>query len=209
MIYEFRTYTLKVRTLGEFVKRFGDALPKRLELSPLAAFWHTELGRLNQVIHVWSYKDANERARVRAEAVKLGVWPPSVSEFITDMRSEIMVPLPFSPKLEPSNHGPFFEMRSYVLRPGGVPEMAAKWEEHLPGRLAVAPDRCVHVRCRWAQPVGSHLGLQKLRAAHGGPQNDAGEGHLAAAAAGPDADPGSEPDVCSAVFPDPISRLPT
>lgn len=139
MIYEFRTYTLKVRTLGEFVKRFGEALPKRRELSPLAAFWQTELGPLNQVIHVWPYADANERAAVRAEAVKTGVWPPAVSEFITDMRSEILVPLPFSPKLEPSNHGPFFEMRSYVLRPGGVPEMAAKWEEHLPARLQLSP----------------------------------------------------------------------
>jgi NIPSNAP len=139
MIYEFRTYTLHVRTMPEFLKRFGDALPHRLQYSPLAAFWYTEFGLLNQVIHVWPYVDANERARIRAEANKPDVWPPKVHEFIADMRSEVLVPLPFSPPLEPSNHGPFFEMRSYTLRAGGVPEMAAKWEKHLAPRLELSP----------------------------------------------------------------------
>ncbi len=139
MIYEFRTYTLHVRTLPEFLNRFGEALPKRLEYSPLAAFWYTEIGPLNQVIHVWSYKDTNERARIRAEVVKAGIWPPKTMEFIADMKSEILEPLPFSPMLEPSNHGPYFEMRSYVLRAGGIPEMTAKWEKHLAPRLELSP----------------------------------------------------------------------
>ena len=52
MIYEFRTYTLAPRALPEFQRRFGEALPPRLALSPLAAFWYTEIGPLNQVIHV-------------------------------------------------------------------------------------------------------------------------------------------------------------
>jgi hypothetical protein len=139
MIYEFRTYTLKVRTTPEFLRRFGEALPARLELSPLVACWTSEFGALNQVIHVWSYADAGERTRVREEAVRRKVWPPAVAEFITDMRSEIMVALPFSPPLVPSSHGPYFEMRRYTLRAGGVPEMAAKWEKHLAPRLELSP----------------------------------------------------------------------
>ncbi|HEX4894172.1 MAG TPA: NIPSNAP family protein [Hyphomicrobiaceae bacterium] len=139
MIYEFRTYTLQPRTLPEFLKRFGEALPKRLEFSPLAAFWYTEIGPLNQVIHVWPYKDLNERAKTRAAAVKAGIWPPKTSEFITEMRSDILEALPFSPKLEPSSNGPWFEMRSYTLAAGGIPQMAAGWEKHLPGRTALSP----------------------------------------------------------------------
>ncbi|MGE0701915.1 MAG: NIPSNAP family protein [Hyphomicrobiaceae bacterium] len=139
MIYEFRTYTLHVRTMPEFLKRFGEALPRRLELSPLTACWVSEFGPLNQVIHVWQYSDAGERARVRAEAVRIGVWPPKVADLITDMKSEILQLLPFSPKPEPSSHGPYFEMRDYTLRAGGVPEMAAKWEKHLAPRLELSP----------------------------------------------------------------------
>ena len=76
MIYEFRTYTLQPRTLPEFLKRWTDALEPRLMLSPLAAFWYTEIGPLNQVIHVWPYENTLERSKIRAEAVKRGIWPP-------------------------------------------------------------------------------------------------------------------------------------
>ena len=92
MIYEMRTYDLKPRTLPEFEKRFGEALPKRQSYSPLAAFWHTEIGPLNQVIHVWPYQDLAERERIRAAAAKDGVWPPPTLEFIDNMRSEIFMP---------------------------------------------------------------------------------------------------------------------
>ena len=139
MIYEFRTYTLHPRSLPEFLKRWTDALPKRLEYSPLSAFWFTEIGPLNQVIHVWGYKDTNERAKIRADVVKAGIWPPKTSEFIAEMRSDILEPLPFSPKLEPSNHGPFFEMRSYTMQAGTMGQMAAGWEKHLPARTAMSP----------------------------------------------------------------------
>ena len=41
MIYEFRTYTLKPRSLAEVEKRYGEAYEYRKKYSPLAAFWHT------------------------------------------------------------------------------------------------------------------------------------------------------------------------
>ncbi len=139
MIYEFRTYTLHPRTLKEFMNRFGEALPRRLELSPLAAFWHTEIGPLNQVIHVWSYADTAERTRVRAEAVAACIWPPKTSEFIVDMRSEIYEPMTNVTPLPAGQMGPYFEMRSYTLSPGTAGTMAERWNEYLPGRLALSP----------------------------------------------------------------------
>ena len=53
--------------MAEFMKRWEPMLPKRLEHSRLAAFWTTEIGPLNQVIHVWEYKDVAERTRIREE----------------------------------------------------------------------------------------------------------------------------------------------
>ena len=55
MIVEIRTYTLKPGSTAQFEERFGAALPVRAKVSPLAAFWHSEVGPLNQVIHVWPY----------------------------------------------------------------------------------------------------------------------------------------------------------
>ena len=53
MIIEMRTYTLKPNSIPTFEERFAAALPHRLELSSLGAFWHSEIGTLNQVIHIW------------------------------------------------------------------------------------------------------------------------------------------------------------
>src|SRR5207248_3128670 len=134
MIVEMRTYTLNPGTTPEFEKRFAEALPNRTKLSPLAAFWYTEIGPLNQVIHVWPYENALERSKIRAQVVKDKVWPPPTSEFIAEMKSEIFEPLPYSPPMAPSNDGPYFEIRSYTLPAGGIPDMAERWKEHLPGR---------------------------------------------------------------------------
>jgi hypothetical protein len=139
MIYEFRTYTLYPRALPEFLKRWAPMIEKRTTYSKLAACWYTDIGPLNQVIHVWPYENALERSKIRAAVVKDKVWPPPTSELIAEMKSEIFEPLPFSPELSPSNNGPYFEMRSYTLKPGTIPEMAQRWQEHLPARLKLSP----------------------------------------------------------------------
>ena len=66
MIYEVRTYRLKPGSIPECEKRFAEALPHREKYSPLGAFWHTEIGPLNQIIHVWPYGEparADRKAR--------------------------------------------------------------------------------------------------------------------------------------------------
>src|SRR6476646_4401251 len=66
MIYEVRTYTLRPGTVPEFEERYAKRLPARLKHSQLGAFWHTEFGPLNQVIHVYPYDDLQQRTAVRA-----------------------------------------------------------------------------------------------------------------------------------------------
>ena len=139
MIYEMRTYDLKPHSLPEVEKRFGEAYEKRKKYSELAAFWHTEIGPLNQIIHVWPYKDLEERARIRAAAVKDGAWPPKTSEFMMSQRSDIMIPFNFSPELKPGKMGPYFEMRTYTYASGELPKFAQLWEKALPARLTVGP----------------------------------------------------------------------
>ncbi len=139
MIYEIRTYDIKPGSLAEVEKRFGEAYELRKSLSPLAAFWHTEIGPLNQIIHVWPYQDLAERARIRGEAVKTGNWPPKTGEFLVSMRTDIMVPAPFSPELKPGKMGPYFEMRTYTHAPGALPNVMENWEKALPARVKLSP----------------------------------------------------------------------
>ncbi len=139
MIIEMRTYTLQPGTLAEAEKRFGEALPAREKHSKLAAFWHSEIGPLNQIIHVWAYDSFEHRADVRAAATKEPGWPPAIREFVTAQQSEVFLPAPFSPPLEPRQVGPLFEIRQYTLVGGAIPGLIERWSEKIEGRQKFSP----------------------------------------------------------------------
>jgi len=139
MIYEIRTYQIKPGSLGEVEKRFGAAYESRKKYSPLAAFLHTEIGPLNEIVHIWPYKDAADRARVRGEASKDTNWPPKIQEFIVKMNSEVLVPFPFLPEILPGKQGPVFELRYYNIKPGTLPDLMKRWEPAIPARVKLSP----------------------------------------------------------------------
>ena len=154
MIYEVRTYNVKPGSLPEVEKRFGEAYEHRKKLSPMAAFWHTEIGPLNQIVHVWGYQDLAERARIRADAGKLTGWPPKIGEFLLEQRTDIMIPFAISPELKPGKMGPYFEMRTYTYANGELPLIMKLWEDALPDRVKLGP-----VCAAWYSELG---GLNKF-----------------------------------------------
>ena len=139
MIYEMRTYTLRSGMVPEFEKRFAEVIPHREKYSPLAAFWHTEIGPLNQVIHVWPYADLAERTKIRAETMKDPNWPPKTSDLTLAQESKILTPAPFSPPLEPGEVGPYYEIRTYDIQPGTIPKVMEAFAAALPNRVKLSP----------------------------------------------------------------------
>jgi len=101
-----------------------------VRFSKLAAFWYTDIGPLNEVVHVWLYEDAAERSRIRAEAVKGGKWPPATGEFIRSMKAEIFEIMPCSPAFDPFDRGRIFEMSTQVLKPFTLSRMSKHWSDH-------------------------------------------------------------------------------
>lgn len=139
MIFEMRTYLLKPGTAPQAEEAFAVAIPGRIKLSRLAGFWRTEVGTLNQIIHIWPYKDLNERDSIRAEAVRSGVWPPKAAEFMLEMESKILHPAPFSPNFEPGEHGGIYEFRTYTYGPGAIPQVIEAWSSRIKERTAISP----------------------------------------------------------------------
>src|SRR5215813_5526395 len=89
MIYELRTYTLKQGSVPDVVKA-ASTVSRSIrgdEYGKLEGYWVTEIGPLNQVMHLWSYKDLNERARLRTE---LGRNPRWGSEYIPLIRPHLV-----------------------------------------------------------------------------------------------------------------------
>ena len=139
MIFEMRTYLLRPGSIPEVEKRWGAAIDARTKLSRFGGLWRSEVGSLNQIIHVWPYKDLNERDATRAKAVEMGVWPPKTSEFILEMESKILHPAPFSPAFDPGQHGNIYEFRTYTYGPGSIPKVIESWSGRIKQRTALSP----------------------------------------------------------------------
>ena len=139
MIIEMRSYRLKPGSTPEVEKRFGEALRDRVKVSPLGAFFHSEVGPLNRIIHCWPYENLGERTRLRGEATKLPGWPPKIQEFLEEMESKIIIPAPFSPKLEPRQLGNLYEIRIYTFKPGGIPATIDRWSTQIAERTKLSP----------------------------------------------------------------------
>jgi hypothetical protein len=68
MIVEERCYTLKPGTVALYYQDYdprGLRIQRRI-LGNLIGYFHTEIGELNQVVHLWGYESLAERERRRA-----------------------------------------------------------------------------------------------------------------------------------------------
>lgn len=143
MIYDLRTYTLKPRSVPVVEKMFEAAMPTRVKYSPLGAFFHTEVGPLNQVIHIWPYESLDHLQQVRSDAAadKSGEWPPKgLSEHLVIQQSEILQPAPFMEDWTgPQKLGELYELRIYDLYAGTRPDVIKAWSSKIDGRRAYSP----------------------------------------------------------------------
>jgi hypothetical protein len=143
MIYEVRTYTLRSGAVAEFEERYAARLPLRERHSKLGAFWHTEFGPLNQVIHVYPYDDLRQRTAVRtalAQDTARNALPSGV-ELIVAQEAEIVNPAPFMRPLGSRDYGTgnVYEMRSYTYAPGDIPKVLEAWAKVIEAREKFSP----------------------------------------------------------------------
>ncbi|MFP6680063.1 MAG: NIPSNAP family protein [Dehalococcoidia bacterium] len=139
MIHEIRTYDLVPRGVPEFLEKTKAMAPERVKVTPLGGFFYTEVGALNQVVHIWPYDDMNHRTETRAKVVADGIWPPDNASLILNMQSDIYFPAPFMPELTSRNVGPLFELRIYKYGQGALPQVVEAWSKAIEERQKYSP----------------------------------------------------------------------
>lgn len=96
-IYEIRSYVLKIGGLTPTLAGWAEALPARMAFSKMIVAMYT-LDGAPRITHIWPYADLNQRAALRAEAVRRGIWPPKSTGWLTpEMQSSICLPADISP----------------------------------------------------------------------------------------------------------------
>jgi len=99
-VYELRTYRTPVGKAPEWLGHFKAILPTREKSSKIVGLWTTDIGGLNQVVHLWAYRDLNDRAAVRARVLQDTEWQAFIGKsapLLAEMRSIVLNPAPASP----------------------------------------------------------------------------------------------------------------
>jgi hypothetical protein len=100
MLVEMRTYTTwpgKWRDYLSLYEAEGLQIQKRI-LGRMVGYYRTEAGALNQVVHMWAYRDMKERQERRAELMADPGWQSYVAKMLSLLQaqeSKILVPAAF------------------------------------------------------------------------------------------------------------------
>jgi NIPSNAP len=115
------------------------ALGKTLADDPgLLACWYCDVGALNRILII--RKAADPAAAIENRFAALNARSPfGIGEFVIELSLDTYVSFDFMPPLRPGVFGPCYEVRSYVLKPGGLAPTAELWRQAVPGRARVSP----------------------------------------------------------------------
>ena len=103
MIYDVRIYDLKPGKVEEYMAAVREVgLPVRESHGvKLAGWYYTEIGNLNQVIHIWAYQDIedleNKFKAVGSDPRWVDEYIPRVRPLIASQRNQIMHGADFFP----------------------------------------------------------------------------------------------------------------
>ncbi len=75
-------------------------MPAREKYMRRVGLWQTEIAQLNEVVHMWVYRDLNERAAARARLAQDPAWQsflPKSAPLLAHMQAIVLYPSPHSP----------------------------------------------------------------------------------------------------------------
>lgn len=106
MVIDFRAYTFKPGTVPAFMELFervGLPIQHRvLGRQTFLGIYRTEIGDINEVIHLWQYADAADRAAKRALLYKdkeFMEYVVKARELIVAQHVRLLVAADFNPRL--------------------------------------------------------------------------------------------------------------
>ncbi len=99
-VYELRWYRTHTGKAPEWLEHFKAVMPAREKYMRRVGLWQTELGPLNEVVHLWVFKDLNDRAASRARLAQDPAWQEFLAAsvpLLAHMQAVVLVPTPASP----------------------------------------------------------------------------------------------------------------
>ena len=101
MIIELRTYTIKPGEIHKFINIYDNEI-RDLHTKILGnqlGFFYTEIGNVNEIIHLYGYEsfeDRQKRREILSKRPEFKSYIEKVKDLIVDMRNQLMNPTDFS-----------------------------------------------------------------------------------------------------------------
>jgi NIPSNAP protein len=103
----------------------------------LLACWYTEIGALNRVLIIRGYAD---EASLGADRTALADREDryGIGELLTAAESDTYLAFDFIEPMKPGSYGPVYEVRTYLLKPGGLAGTREAWRKSIPERMKLS-----------------------------------------------------------------------
>jgi NIPSNAP len=137
-IYDVAIITVRPGRHPAALGRLERSLAAAVPAGRLLACWYSDLGAINQVLLIHAHEDETALMAQRAAIVQ-SRDPLGIGELIVAMTMDTYLSFPFIQPLIPGKHGPFYEVRTYMLKPDALAATIELWRKAVPGRAVVSP----------------------------------------------------------------------
>jgi len=101
MFIEIRTDRLKNGSIPAYLAAVSEGIRiQRRHLGALVGYYSSEIGPINQIVHIWAFASLDDREARRTRLNADPAWQtflPRIRDLIEVAETKIMKPAPFSP----------------------------------------------------------------------------------------------------------------
>jgi hypothetical protein len=156
--------------------KLTEAIAANSKHGKLIGCFTCDFGVLNRIAVLTEYPDAHALAEDRAASMESGDrygFAPQLASF----ERTAYAPLAFSEPIKPGQYGPYYEIRTYGIAPGGLQATSDAWSKAIARRtelskllammasMDTAPQRMLHI---WPYASVDHRAATRARASKEG-----------------------------------------
>src|SRR5215210_4938948 len=138
MPYDVTIITVKPNTHGKALPGVEQWLKANPRKGEFLACLTSDIGELNNILLLHHYTSEADLSADR-DSVAKDANPFGCLDLMTGASTDTFVQFPFLPPIKAGQHGPIFEIRTYLFKLAGVVPTISAWEKTLPGRLKLSP----------------------------------------------------------------------
>lgn len=135
--YELATLAIGMGTAARAAEGVQAYTSDAAARGRLLGCWFSDIGALNQLAILRGFDEEADLAEERERTLKSSN-PFGCVEVLNQMTLESYAPFPDLPPVEAGAFGPVYEIRSYILKTGGLLPTFEGWAEKLPARTRLS-----------------------------------------------------------------------